>query len=374
MIVNPVSGGITLKEITQKITLRNSIQLPDKYKPQDVLFFDIETTGFAPATTILYLIGCVYYENDSYYIKQWFADTADAQTDVLSAFLSFTRKYKYLIHYNGNGFDIPYIIKKCHLLKIECDFSHIKSFDIYKEIQPLKALLKLDNLKQKTIEQFLNINREDRYSGGELIQFYNNYLKSPDEQTLEILLLHNHDDIVGMTRILPVLRYLNILNGNYSFNDITINDVKGSRESKKEVTISLKLPKIVPVRISYGKDSYYLTAYNDIVKICINVYTEELKFFYPNYKDYYYLPEEDCALHKSVAFYVDKNFRTKAKAANCYSKKTGTFLPQIEEIIKPYFKIEYEDKITYFEYTEDFYRDGESIKKYCGHIIKYMER
>lgn len=367
-----IFGGISLKEITQKLSLKNSIQLPDKYNPQDVLFFDIETTGFAPANTILYLIGCVYHDKDSYYITQWFADTADAQTDILNAFLNFTRKYKYLIHYNGSGFDIPYIIKKCHLLNIECDFSHIKSFDIYKEIQPLKTLLKLENLKQKTIEQFLNINRDDRYSGGELIQFYNDYLKSPDDKTLELLLLHNHDDIAGMTMILPILNYLNIINGSYSLNEITINEVKSTKESKKEVTISLKLAKALPIRISYGKDSYYLTAYNDTIKICINVYTEELKFFYPNYKDYYYLPEEDCALHKSVAFYVDKNFRTKAKAANCYSKKTGTFLPQIEEIIKPYFKIEYEDKITYFEYTEEFYANPQAIEMYCEHIIRYL--
>lgn len=370
MNINPISGGNKVKEITQKLSLENSIQLPEKYNKQDVLFFDIETTGFAPATTILYLIGCVYYDNDSYYITQWYADTPDAQTDVINAFLTFTHKYKYLFHYNGNGFDIPYIIKKCHLLNIECDFSHIKSFDIYKEVQPLKTLLKLDNLKQKNIEQFLNINREDKYSGGELIQFYNNYLKSPDEKTLELLLLHNHDDIVGMTMILPVLNYLNVLNGNFLFDNINISDSKG----KKEVTITLNLPMTLPLRISYGKDSYYLTAYNDTVKICINVYTEELKFFYPNYKDYYYLPEEDCAMHKSVAFYVDKNFRTKAKAANCYSKKTGTFLPQTEEIIKPYFKIEYEDKITYFEYTEEFFNNADAVIMYCRHIIKHLAK
>ena len=57
------------------------------------------------------------------------------------------------------------------------------------------------------------------------------------------------------------------------------------------------------------------------------VYSGELKYFYPNPSDYYYLPLEDCAMHKSVASFVEKEYRKKATAATCYTKKTGTFLP-----------------------------------------------
>ena len=42
---------------------------------------------------------------------------------------------------------------------------------------------------------------------------------------------------------------------------------------------------------------------------------DTLKYFYDNYKDYFYLPKEDTAIHKSVATYVDKDFRQKAKTA-----------------------------------------------------------
>ena len=43
------------------------------------------------------------------------------------------------------------------------------------------------------------------------------------------------------------------------------------------------------------------------------------KIFYKDYKNYYYLPEQNCAIHKSVAAYVDKSRRTAATKNTCYT-------------------------------------------------------
>ena len=99
------------------------------------------------------------------------------------------------------------------------------------------------------------------------------------------------------------------------------------------------------------------------------MYMGELKYFYPNYKDYYYLPAEDCAIHKSVGTYVDKNFRTQAKAANCYSKKYGTFLPQTGLWESPSFKIDYHDALTYFEADDNFFADHPRQCTYAMNVI-----
>lgn len=96
--------------------------------------------------------------------------------------------------------------------------------------------------------------------------------------------------------------------------------------------------------------------------------------FYSDYTNYYYLPFEDRAIHKSVAFYVDKDFRTKAKAANCYSKKTGMFLPQKSEVISPYFKIDYSDKKMYFELDDTFCNSYDSQYSYMMHVISTLLR
>lgn len=82
-------------------------------KLNELLFFDIETTGFSGDYSTLYLIGCTYYRDGSWHLIQWFADTLNAEEELLHAFFAFMEHYRYLIHFNGDGFDIPYLLKRC---------------------------------------------------------------------------------------------------------------------------------------------------------------------------------------------------------------------------------------------------------------------
>ena len=82
------------------------------YTSEDLLVFDIETTGFTAEHTALYLIGCAYYKNRQWNICQWFNQDGRSEADILEQFLSFAMNYKYVITYNGDGFDIPYITGK----------------------------------------------------------------------------------------------------------------------------------------------------------------------------------------------------------------------------------------------------------------------
>ena len=78
------------------------------------------------------------------------------------------------------------------------------------------------------------------------------------------------------------------------------------------------------------------------------------------------------AIHKSVASYVDKDFRENARASNCYSRKSGAFLPQSESVMQPEVRKEYNDKISYFELTDDFCASDVMLRRYVDHILKYM--
>ena len=44
---------------------------------EQILFLDIETTGFTARTSYLYLIGCAYYKEGCWYTRQWFAQSYD---------------------------------------------------------------------------------------------------------------------------------------------------------------------------------------------------------------------------------------------------------------------------------------------------------
>lgn len=357
----------------EELNFDTALFQPLDYTKEEIVYFDIETTGFSPATSSVYLIGVVYHNGTQYMMRQWFADKKESEKEIIASFIEFIKNYSALINYNGTVFDIPFIIKKCELYDIPCDFSGIVNIDIYKIINPVKNLFKLDNLKQKTIEQFMGIDRDDRYSGGDLINVYLEYLATEDSSLMRLLLLHNHDDILGMIRILPVINYTCLLNRQYDVVSVSLEDTTTiSGAPKKEIIIELALDSFLPKRISVAGEFCYITAAAHTAKLCITAYTGELKYFYSNYKDYYYLPEEDESIHKSIAFYVDKNFRTRAKAANCYSKRTGVFLPQHTEVVSPYFKIDYYDKITYFEYTEEFTGSNEKILNYCNDVLNHI--
>ena len=58
------------------ITIQKTITLPDTYplerlgRLEDLLFFDIETTGFSGDYTHLYLIGCTYFQKGTWHLIQ----------------------------------------------------------------------------------------------------------------------------------------------------------------------------------------------------------------------------------------------------------------------------------------------------------------
>ena len=65
---------------------------------------------------------------------------------------------------------------------------------------------------------------------------------------------------------------------------------------------------------------FSLDASGNILTLGISLAEGELKRFYSNYKDYYYLIYEDTAIHKSVGEYVDRAARRKATAKTCSYK------------------------------------------------------
>jgi uncharacterized protein YprB with RNaseH-like and TPR domain len=96
-------------------------------------------------------------ENDIFYLKHWFAESPLDEPELLHDFFSTLNLYDQVIHFNGTGFDIPYLEEKCKKYSLPFHFKNHKSIDIYKKISSFKKILKLENLKQKTIENFLKL-------------------------------------------------------------------------------------------------------------------------------------------------------------------------------------------------------------------------
>ena len=166
---------------------------------------------------------------------------------------------------------------------------------------------------------------------------------SPSEALLYLLLLHNAEDVEGLIRISCLLPLLQVLNGCVvSYDDFCFTDT--------EFTATLSYPNCPCILLgSYAHPYGTLEIAENKLTVHIPYYTGELKYFFDNYKDYYYLPYEDCAVHKSVAEGVDKSRRKAATAATCYVKKSGTFLPQKEERFAPALRQEKKSPVSWFE-------------------------
>ena len=342
---------------------------------EKVLFIDIETTGFTARSSNLYLIGCAYHAEDGWHVIQWMAENPSEQKDILVAFFSFAEGRRFLIHFNGNQFDLPYLTQKCAQLELPYDLGCFDGCDVYRRIFPYKAFLKLLNLKQKTIESFLSIHREDRFSGGELIAFYQDYVTHPTAETLETLLLHNRDDVIGMLQILPILSYFDAFHDSLTAQKVQANhylDAEGHRRT--ELLIYASLPTPVPKEVSAQTEGLYARLCGNELTLRVPVYEEELKYFYSNYKEYYYLPKEDMAMHKSVGSYVDKEHRENATARNCYTRKPSLYLREWELLFTPFFKRSFEDPDLFFELTDSVKKDPSTFATYASHVLGHMAK
>jgi hypothetical protein len=142
----------------------------------------------------------------------------------------------------------------------------------------------------------------------------------------------------------------------------------------RELLITMPNPHPVSEPVTRRMDDIYLRTGESGTTLRVPVWEGELRYFLPDYQNYYYLPDEDMAIHKSVAAFVDKKFRKPARPANCYTRKSGLFLPQYEAIMKPEFRREYRDKISYFELPEDFCSSAELLDRYTDHLLEYLQK
>lgn len=339
---------------------------------EDAVFFDIETTGFSPRLSQLYLIGCATRSGDTFTIHQFFAEHMGEEEAILQAFFEVLSSYRKIISYNGVGFDIPYLKGKCEQFGIAEPFDDMQYIDMFKSVSKIRHILNLPDYKQKSIEHFLHLTRKDTYSGGELIPIYESYTRTTDEAQLALLLLHNYEDVTGMIRLLPILSYTRLF--SEPERDLIHASAKlHTKDSISELAISASLRYALPQTFDVRIGQFQISVTGDRLELTVPLTDDALKYFYPNYKDYYYLPLEDTAMHKSVASYVDKAHRKQATASTCYTKKKGMFLPQFDPGFQsPAFYKNYRDKISYFACTPSFTENDAAVSAYASHLLTHF--
>lgn len=318
---------------TVKYLSAQYLTLPE-YHP---VFYDIETTGLSAASSYCYLIGCITFEKDTWILRQWLAESSDEEICILNAFYDFIRNYNYVIQYNGNKFDFPYLMSRCEKHHIPMYLETLPALDLYQELKVCKNLLRFDHMKQSDIECFLNLNSRIFADGKQCIKCYKDYIKKKDSDLLQEVLGHNLEDLFGLGLIFTMLNYRFLFSGDYTISRCSWDG--------EHYILHFTLPHPVPASFSFISEGLYLTGTNKNMKLLISASNGKLKMYYSNYKDYAYLPAEDTAIPKSLSTYIDKSLKKPAKPETCY---------------------------TWFEINKCFLNNPEQQHKYLEHLLTFV--
>jgi uncharacterized protein YprB with RNaseH-like and TPR domain len=297
-----------MKIFKDKIEIENT-EILNKTTSTD-LFFDLETTGLSRKFCHIYMIGTGYIEGNYLNTVLYFAEDISEERAIINEFIQDSRPFERLITYNGNSFDIPFLRERLDNLSINFDLDSFESLDIYVHAKKLKHLLLLPGLKQKNIENFLGINREDKYDGQKLIEVYKHHQIRPTDESEFLLMIHNKEDVIGMTKLLSILYYEEL-------KEITITEIK-SEIANDKIVFHASHNLYLPEEIRITNDDMYLIIGANTLKGSLNIYDNKVKKYFPNYKDYLYHIDDKRIIPKVLVSKADKEKYRKAEKEECY--------------------------------------------------------
>ena len=302
----PILQGFPALETVKYLS--NAKNELSEYNP---IFYDIETTGLSRYTAFVYLIGAVRFEENQWMLYQWMGEDENEEALVLQEFASFLTNADCTIQYNGNRFDQPFLEERYRKHKMDTPFKEILSLDLYQLLKPCQSLFKLSKMKQPDLENFVGIHNRKYCDGGQCIRLYRTFMKKKDPEAANIVMGHNEEDLLGLGKIFPLLSLRKLYDGEYC--------PKQCEVINQELKMTLELPVAVPINVSCGNTSFYLTVSGQEAKILVHLNEGKLRQYYRNYKDYEYISGEDTAMPKSISKYMDKSLRVAATPQTCYT-------------------------------------------------------
>lgn len=341
--------------------------LKDIKSPSDYLFIDIETTGFSSVHNSIFLVGCIFYLDEQFHLIQWLCEKESDEYELLYRFSQFIKSFKYLIHYNGTSFDIPFIKRRMSLYNIFHCMKELDSIDLYVELKSFNHYLNFISLKLKAVEKRYGFNRLDTLDGKKIIVLYKEMLLNPTAIVSEQLLCHNKEDLLGLFYCLKAFESINFFkacrNQSLNIKDLSI------KLTRTNLILSMPFPLNFQAEINHIICKINITLSQ--ISISLPISYTVLNHYFSDYKNYYYLPLEDRVIHKSVGQFVDKVYRTNVSKENCYIKKRGTFIPLSKNVKTnfPIFKHDLKDSQNYVELTESLLNDYDVIYQMFKSIL-----
>lgn len=190
----------------------------------NMMFLDLETTGLAGgAGTCAFLVGCGWFDNGGFTIRQFFLSSFDAERDVLDAVNSVAERATTVVTFNGKSFDLPLIETRCALHRMDALLAARPHVDM---LHPARRLWRRDEdaggipgavpgCRLGSLEHWLlGHEREADVAGFEIPARYFRYVHTGDAAPLDAVFEHNRRDLLSLA--LLTSRAVRLLNEGVS--------------------------------------------------------------------------------------------------------------------------------------------------------------
>lgn len=333
------------------------------YVPENTLLLNVETTGLRTSSSFVCMTSAAYRSDKEMNCITWLAGSRMDEKNILLCLQDFAGSFPVLLSYGGNSFAFRFLTDRFDIYTDSALFPDKQLIDLQKSFRPLLHILPLTHLKKAEIESFLSFSRRGIHTGKELIPVFETWERQKDPSARDALFLHAQEDIHFLCHVCKLHSYLDFLHGRWQSADWA--------ETADGILFSVSLSAPAPRPVSWQNDfaSFYLAEKTG--QALVTPYHGRLRYYLPgSCNDYYYLPEEDTAIHRSVAQFVDRSKRIKATPDTCYVNREGIFLPVPAAFPGPHFSESRKANLSYTQYEKEKWQQDTSLAgKYLTAIV-----
>jgi uncharacterized protein YprB with RNaseH-like and TPR domain len=203
-VMESISGGDS-REIMELVGSRHAKSHPHVlgaaglHKPEDYVFFDIETMGLFSRPIILFGVG--FLDHDRLIVRQYLLrDIAEEPAALAATLEHLSSENPALVTFNGKAFDAPYLADRLAYYGMGGSV-RIPHFDVL-HFSRRHWKDKFPSLRLATLEkEVLGVHRSGDIPGQMVPEFFETYLRTGNCGPLLPIVEHNRQDVVSLARL-----------------------------------------------------------------------------------------------------------------------------------------------------------------------------
>lgn len=192
----------------ETVMLMQGEDMPEGFDPRRILYLDTETTGFAGAGTVAFLIGVGWLGDEGFTVEQYLMRDYPEEIFQLQKLQEVLARFDVICTFNGRSFDVPLLRDRFLMNRMSpacLEKPHIDLLHIARRIWKLR--LKKCNLGRLE-EAVLGICRVGDIPGAEVPQRFFSYLKTGQFDLLRDVIDHNAQDIASLCVLLSRMAWM----------------------------------------------------------------------------------------------------------------------------------------------------------------------